>query len=180
MQINEVKIEYIDTNNQFDVIKYLRNVNANFHSNLIIKKISWSSRIIQSKKRYIMLNMKIIIVKMINRMFFKNFMKIFEIKKCEQFIKNYILRQCFNYQKYEHIKKHCRIVVVCEKCVMKHHINEYNSSIIEKYKICKMFENREHIAWSSKCKMRRKKIKNKTRSINSNAIIFRERIANRF
>jgi hypothetical protein len=89
-------------------------------------------------------------------------MKIFEIKKCERFIKNCILRQCFNCQKYKHIKKHCRIVVVCKKCVMKHHISEYNSSIIEKYKMCETCENREHIAWSSKCRMRRKK-KQKTK-----------------
>jgi hypothetical protein len=157
MWINEVKIEYIDMNNQFDVIKYLQNVNASFHSNLIIKKMSWSFRIIWDKKRYFTLHMKIIIVKMINQMLFENFMKIFEIKKCERFIKNCILRQCFNCQKYEHIKKHCRIVVVCEKCVMRHHISACNLSIIEKYKMCETCENREHIAWSSKCRMRRKK-----------------------
>jgi hypothetical protein len=101
--------------------------------------------------------MKIIIIKMINRIFFENLMKIFEIKKCERFIKNCILWQCFNCQKYKHIKKHCRIVVVCEKCVMKHHINKWDSSIIEKYKMCETCEDREHIAWSSKCRMRRKK-----------------------
>jgi hypothetical protein len=48
MRVNEVKIEHNDTNNQFDVIKYVQNVNASLHSNLIIKKISWSSRIIQN------------------------------------------------------------------------------------------------------------------------------------
>ncbi len=98
---------------------------------------------------------------MTNRMFIENLMKIFEIKKCERFIKNCILRQCFNCQKYEHIKKHCRIVVVCEKCVMKHRINECDSTIIEKYKMCEACENREHIVWSSNCKVRwkeRKKI----------------------
>ncbi len=157
MRINEVKIEHIDTNNQFDVIKYLQNFNASLHSSLIIKKMSWSFRVIRDKKRYFTLHIKIIIVKMINRMFFKNLMKIFEIKKCKQFIKNCILRQCFNCQKYEHIKKHCRIVVVCEKCVMRHHINECDLSITEKYKMCEACENREHIAWSSKCRMRRKK-----------------------
>jgi hypothetical protein len=157
MRVNEVKIKYIDTNNQFDVIKYLQNVNASLHSNLIIKKMSWSFRVIRNKKRYFTLHMKIIIVKLINRMLFENFMKIFEIKECEQFIKNCILRQCFNCQKYEHIKKHCRIVVVCEKCVMRHHINECDSLIIKKYKMCETCENREHIAWSSKCKMRQKK-----------------------
>jgi hypothetical protein len=156
IRINEVKIEYIDTNNQFDVIKYLQNVNASFHSNLIIKKMSWSSRVIRDKKRYFTLHMKIIIVEMINRMLFENLMKIFEIKECKRFIKNCILRKCFNCQKYEHIKKHCQIVVVCEKCVMKHHINECDSSIIEKYKMCETCENRKHITWSSKCKMRRK------------------------
>jgi hypothetical protein len=108
--------------------------------------------------------MKIIIVKMINRIFFENFMKIFEIKKCERFIKNCTLRQCFNCQKYEHIKKHCRIVVVCKKCVMRHHISECDSLIIEKYKMCKTCEDCEHIAWSSKCKMRRKK-KQKTERV---------------
>jgi hypothetical protein len=157
MRVNEVKVEHIDINNQLDVIQYLQNVNANLHSNLIIKKMSWSFRVIWNKKRYFTLHMKIIIVKMINRMFFENFMKIFEIEKCERFIKNCILRQCFNCQKYEHIKKHYRIVVVCEKCVMKHHINKCDSSIIEKFKMCKTCENLEHIAWSSKCRMRRKK-----------------------
>jgi vacuolar-type H+-ATPase subunit I/STV1 len=156
IRVNEVKVEHIDTNNQLDVIKYLQNVNASFHSNSIIKKMSWSFRVIRNKKRYFTLHMKIIIVKMINRMLFENFMKIFEIKKCERFIKNCILRQCFNCQKYEHIEKHCRIVVVCEKCVMRHHISECDSSIIEKYKMCETCEDREHIAWSSKCKMRRK------------------------
>jgi hypothetical protein len=66
MRINEVKVEYIDTNNQFDVIKYLQNVNASLHSNLIIKKMSWSFRIIRDKKHYFTLHMKIIIVKMTN------------------------------------------------------------------------------------------------------------------
>ncbi len=33
MQINEMKIEYIDINNQFDVIKYLQKINASFHLN---------------------------------------------------------------------------------------------------------------------------------------------------
>ncbi len=164
IRINEVKVEHIDTNNQFDVIKYLQNVNASFHLNLIIKKMSWSFRVIRDKKRYFTLHMKIIIVKMINRMLFENLMKIFEIKKCERFIKNCILRQCFNCQKFEHIKKHCRIVVVCEKCVMKHHISECDSSITEKYKMCEACENREHIAWSSKCRMRRKK-KQKTEHV---------------
>jgi hypothetical protein len=51
MSVNEVKIEHIDTNNQLDVIKYLQKVNASFHSSLIIKKMSWSSRVIQNKKR---------------------------------------------------------------------------------------------------------------------------------
>jgi hypothetical protein len=96
MRINEVKIEHIDTNNQFDVIKYLQNVNASLHLNLIIKKMSWSFQVIRDKKRYFTLHIKIIIVKIINQMFFENFMKIFEIKKCERFIKNCILRQCFN------------------------------------------------------------------------------------
>jgi hypothetical protein len=56
MRINEVKVEHIDTNNQFDVIKYLQNVNASLHSNLIIKKMSWSFRIIRDKKRYFTLH----------------------------------------------------------------------------------------------------------------------------
>jgi hypothetical protein len=40
IRVNEVKVEHIDTNNQLDVIKYLQNVNASLHSNLIIKKMS--------------------------------------------------------------------------------------------------------------------------------------------
>jgi hypothetical protein len=119
--------------------------------------MSWSFRVIRDKKRYFTLHMKIVIVEMTNRVLFEDLMKIFEIKECERFIKNCILRQCFNCQKYEHIEKHCRIVVVCEKCVMKHHISECDSSITEKYKMCETCEDREHIAWSSKCRVRRKK-----------------------
>ncbi len=40
IRINEIKVEHIDTNNQFDVIKYLQKINASLHSNLIIKKMS--------------------------------------------------------------------------------------------------------------------------------------------
>jgi hypothetical protein len=47
---------------------------------------------------------------------------------------------------------------------MKHYISECDSSIIEKYKMCETCENREHIAWSSKCRMRRKK-KQKTKRV---------------
>ncbi len=142
----------------------MQNVNESLHSNFFIKKMSWSSRVIQNKKHYFTLHMKIIIVKMINRMFFEDLMKIFEIKKCKWFIKNCILRQCFNCQKYKHIKKHCWIVVVCEKCVMRQHISECDSSITEKYKMCETCEDHKHIAWSSKCRMRRKK-KQKTEHI---------------
>jgi hypothetical protein len=46
MRINEIKVEHINTNNQFDVIKYLQNVNASLHSSLIINKLSWSFRVI--------------------------------------------------------------------------------------------------------------------------------------
>ncbi len=51
-----------------------------------------------------------------------------------------------------------------KKCVIKHHISECDSSIIEKYKMCETCENREHIAWSSKCRIRRKK-KQKTKHV---------------
>jgi ribosomal protein S20 len=40
MRINEVKIKHIDTSNQSSVIKYLQKINARFHSDLIIKKMS--------------------------------------------------------------------------------------------------------------------------------------------
>jgi hypothetical protein len=45
---------------------------------------------------------------------------------------------------------------------MRHHISECDSSITEKYKMCETCEDREHIVWSSKCRMRRKK-KQKTK-----------------
>ncbi len=96
IQINEVKIEYIDTNNQLDVIKYLQNVNVNLYLNLIIKKMSWSFRVIQNNKHYFMLHIKIIIININNWILFKNFRQIFKIKKCKRFIKNCTLQQCFN------------------------------------------------------------------------------------
>jgi hypothetical protein len=50
VQVNEMRIEHIDENNQTSFITYLQKNNARLHSNLIIKKMIWSQRIIQKKK----------------------------------------------------------------------------------------------------------------------------------
>jgi hypothetical protein len=111
----------------------------------------WSQKIIQNK--YSILHIEIVIVKMTNRLLFEKLLKVFEMKKCERLIKNCILRQCFNCQKYDHIDKRCKIVVVCDICAKKHCTNDCDLNIIDKYKKCDACENREHIEWVSNCKM---------------------------
>ncbi len=154
VRVNEMRIEHIDENNQTNFIAYLQKNNARLHSNLIIKKMIWSQRVIQKKKKYSILHIEIVIVKMTNRLLFEELLKAFEMKKCERFIKNCILRQCFNCQKYDHIDKHCKTAVVCDTCAKEHRTSDCDLNIIDKHKRCDACEDREHIAWASDCKMR--------------------------
>jgi hypothetical protein len=91
---------------------------------------------------------------MTNRLLFEKLLKVFEMKECERFTKNCILRQCFNCQKYEHIDKHCKMIVICETCVEEHRTSDCNFNITDKHKKCETRENREHIAWASNCKVK--------------------------
>jgi hypothetical protein len=50
VQINEIEIEHIDEINQTSFITYLQKNNTRLHSNLIIKKMIWSQKIIWKKK----------------------------------------------------------------------------------------------------------------------------------
>jgi hypothetical protein len=120
----------------------------------------WFDRKELYKKKYSILHIEIVIVKMTNRLSFEKLLKVFEINKCERFIKNCILRQCFNCQKYDHIDKHCKTAVICDTCAKEHRTSDYDLNIIDKHKKCDPCENREHIAWISNCKIRIKK-KNK-------------------
>ncbi len=143
VQINEIKIEHIDENNQTNFITYLQKNNARLHSNLIIKNMIWSQKIIR-KKKYSILHIEIVIVKMMNRLLFKKLLKAFEMKQCKRFIKNCILRQCFNCQKYDHIDKHCKIVVVCNIYAKEHRTSDCDLNIIDKHKKCDACEYREY------------------------------------
>ncbi len=66
VRVNEIRIEHIDENNQTSFITYLQKSNARLHSSLIIKKMIWSQRIIRKKKKYSILHIEIVIVKMTN------------------------------------------------------------------------------------------------------------------
>jgi hypothetical protein len=119
----------------------------------------WSQKIIRKNKKYSIFHIEIVIVKMTNRLLFEKLMKAFEMKKCERFIKNRILRQCFNCQKYDHIDKHCKTDVVYDTYAKKHRTSDYDLNIIDKHKKCDACENREHIAWTLNCKVGIKKKK---------------------
>jgi hypothetical protein len=99
VQVNEIKVEHIDQINSTNFIAYLQKNNARLHSSLIIKKMIWSQKVIQKNKKYSILHIEIVIVKITNRLFFEELLKVFKMKKCKRFIKNCILRQCFNCQK---------------------------------------------------------------------------------
>ncbi len=118
----------------------------------------WSQKIIW-KKKYSIFHIEIVIVKMTNWLLFEKLLKIFEMKKCERFIKNCTLRQCFNCQKYDHIDKHCKIIIIYDTYAKEHRTSDYNLNIIDKHKKCDVCENHEHIAWVSNCKIKMKKKK---------------------
>jgi hypothetical protein len=96
---------------------------------------------------------------MTNWLLFEELLKVFKIKKCEQFMKNCILRQCFNCLKYNHIDKHCKTVIVCDTCAKKYYMSDCDFNIIDKHKKCDVCENREHIEWISNCKVKIKEEK---------------------
>jgi hypothetical protein len=50
LRVNEIRIKHIDENNQTNFITYLQKNNTRLHSNLIIKKMIWSQKIIREKK----------------------------------------------------------------------------------------------------------------------------------
>jgi hypothetical protein len=81
------------------------------------------------------------------------------MKKCKRFIKNCILQQCFNCQKYDYIDKHCKIVIICNTYAKKHRKSDCDFNIINNYKKCDVYKNREHIAWISNYKVKIKKRK---------------------
>jgi hypothetical protein len=140
--------------------------------------MTWSQKIIREKKKYSILHIEIVIVKMTNWLLFEKLLKTFKMKKYERFIKNCILRQCFNCQKYDHIDKHYRIAIVCDTCAKEHRMSDCDFNIIDKYKRCDACENREHIAWASNCKIKIQKKKNRFDTSHQNEIVLRRKIAN--
>jgi hypothetical protein len=152
VRIIEMKIEHIDEANQTNFIAYLQKNNARLHSSLIIKKIIWTQIFLRDKKMFSIFHVEIVIVKITNRLLCENLLNIFEIKECKRFIKNCILRQCFNCQKYNHIDKHRKIASICKTCSKEHCTSDCDLIIKSKHKKCDVYENREHIAWISNCK----------------------------
>ncbi len=162
VRVNDIKVDHINANNQKQTIAYLQQINTRLHSELVIKKVVWSTKTIREEKMYSTLHMKIESVATTNRLLIENLIENFEMKQCERFIKNCTMLQCMNCRIYEHMTKWCRILIVCEICAKKNRISECDSSITRQHKKCVASVMRKHVIWDSSCKMRMKK-KNKTK-----------------
>ena len=118
--VHEVRVKIINMTNQEKTIDNLQNVNAVLHESLIIKKISWSYKIIKENRLFSSLRMKIEIVEMTNKLMNEDMLIDYELRYCERQTRDSCMTQCFNCQKYDHIDKFCKQSTRCDRCAKSH------------------------------------------------------------
>ncbi len=102
------------------------------------------------KRELSSLIVKIYNVEQINRLIRNNFLHEYSQISCELFVNNCRIKQCFNYQRYDHIDKLCRHERRCSVCVESH--NESTCKISMNKRKCVNCES-NHSIWSFHCKI---------------------------
>ncbi len=95
--------------------------------------------------------MKIYSAEQINRLIRNDFLHEYSQISCELFVNNCRIKQCFNYQRYDHIDKICRHERRCSVCVESQNDSTCKISI-DKRKCVNCEDN--HSIWSFQCKIR--------------------------
>jgi hypothetical protein len=130
IMIHDVKITSINTQNQQTIIKHIVQQNASMHSNLKITRVIWSKRAkIISSKKYFSLIMKIYNAAIINHLIKEKLLNEYSHRTCEYFDKNCRLKQCYNYQRYDHIEKSCKYKRRCAIYASSHNESICTTSI---------------------------------------------------
>jgi uncharacterized protein (DUF2344 family) len=124
-----VRMIDVQTSNQQKIIRRIEKQNETLHSNLWIAKIVWSKNVINEKKELSSLIVKIHNAEQINRLIKNDFLHEYSQIFCELFVNNCRIKQCFNYQRYDHIDKICRHERRCSICVESHNDSTCKISI---------------------------------------------------
>lgn len=155
VRANGIKMENLKVANQPGAIEYLQAANARLHPGLKITKLAWSLRAISEKKTYSTLHMEVATAEMANRLITEGLMKDYEIKDCKRFTSGYTMTQCFNCQKYGHIRKSCRNPTACGHCAGGYQSKECNLEATGQYRWCAVCSEKGHEAWSTAYKVRK-------------------------
>jgi hypothetical protein len=139
---HEMRVIDVQMNNQQKIIRCIEKQNKILHSNLRIARIIWSRSVI-NKKKLSLLIVKIHNVEQINCLIKDDFLHEYSQISCELFISNCRIKQCFNYQRYDHIDKICRYERRCSICVESH--NDSTCKISMNKRKCVNCENNHSI-----------------------------------
>jgi hypothetical protein len=146
IMIHDVKMTSINTQNQQTIIKHIVRQNTLMHSNSKIARVIWSKRAkINSNKKYFSFIMKIYNTTTINRLIKEKLLNEYSHRINEYFDKDCRLKQCFNFQRYDHIERSWKYEWRCAIYASSHHDNTY-STLIEKRKCVNCDKN--HSVWS--------------------------------
>lgn len=140
-------MENIKIANQSTAIEYLQAANLRLHPGLKIIKLAWSLQAIRENKTYFTLHIEVTTAEMANRLTIEGLMEDYKIKNCKQFTSGCIITQCFNCQKYGHIKKSCQNSAACCHCAGGHQSKEYTVEATGQYWQCAVCGKKGHKAW---------------------------------
>ncbi len=121
-----------------------------------IVKIAWIKKTKKAKKKYVFFIIELINAIMTNRLIKNDLLNDYFHQVYEYFEKKCKLKQCFHYQKYDHVNKTCRNDVKCDFWTYEHFFHECKT--INNHKKCVNCE-KKHSTWNFQydVKMRKKK-----------------------
>jgi hypothetical protein len=131
------------------------------HSRLKIVRIFWFRSVNNSNKKLTSLIIEIYNVEQSNRLIKDDLLNEYTHMTCELFVNNCRIKQCFNYQRYDHIVNVCRYERRCSICFEQH--SEKTCKISTNKRKCVNCDD-NHSVWSFQCKIKMTK-KNKIATI---------------
>jgi hypothetical protein len=145
---HDVRLSSVNTFNQKTTIEKIVKQNNTLHKNLNILRVAWTKKVINQRKRFFFLIIKIVNLKMTNRLIKKKLLNEHTYLICEYFEKECRIKQCFKCQRYDHVSKICKNSKKCEQCVQKHLTKDCRIAI--DHRTCVNCENK-HSTWSFQC-----------------------------
>ncbi len=145
---HDVRLSSVNTLNQKTTMKKIVKQNNTLHKNLNILRIAWTKKIIDQRKKFFFLIIKIVNSEMTNRLIKEELLNEHTHLICEYFEKECRIKQCFKCQRYDHVNKTCKNSKKCEQCAQKHSTKDCRIAI--DHRSCVNCENK-HSTWSFQC-----------------------------